>query len=78
MQIIGSADLKGRARIDTKIYPVQPGDHAPEKLKETIKLSLDALGSNKIRVLYLHKPDHATPFEQTLEGVNDLYNQGLL
>lgn len=71
-------DLRGKARIDTKMLPVQLGDHAPEKLKEMLKLSLAALGPHKIRAFYLHKPDYGTPFEQTLEGVNDLYNQGLL
>lgn len=76
--MLGEMDLRGKARIDTKMLPVLPGDHAPEKLKATFQVSLEALGKHKVRAFYLHKPDHATPFEQTLEAVNDLYNEGLL
>lgn len=65
-------------RIDTKIFPVTPGDHAPAKIKETFKLSLEALGPNKIRVFYLHAPDRTVPYEDTLEGVNELYQAGHL
>lgn len=65
-------------RIDTKIYPVTPGDHKPEKLKETFKLSLQALGPHKIRVFYLHAPDRTVPFEDTLEAVDELHKAGHL
>ncbi|KAF7796184.1 hypothetical protein EIP86_007358 [Pleurotus ostreatoroseus] len=68
-------NLKGM-RIDTKIYPVNPGDHKADKLKATFKHSLEALGQNKIRVFYLHIPDRSVPFEETLEAVNDLYKAG--
>ena len=65
-------------RIDTKIYPVAPGDHKADRLKATFKQSLEALGENKIRVFYLHIPDRSVPFEETLEAVNDLYKAGRL
>ena len=52
--------------------------HAPEKLKATFKVSLEALGSVKVRVFYLHTPDHTVPYEDTLEAVNDLYQEGYL
>ncbi|KAJ3552503.1 hypothetical protein NM688_g4119 [Phlebia brevispora] len=75
-EILSKLDLHG-ARVDTKLCPLAPGDHAPEKLKETFNLCLAALGPNiKIRVLYLHLPDRSVPFELTLEAVNDLYEQG--
>jgi aflatoxin B1 aldehyde reductase len=78
LQMIGTLALRGRARIDTKIFPLKPGDHSASRLKESIQKSLKDLGPNKIRVFYLHNPDHATPFEETLEAVNDLYESGLL
>ncbi|KAI0345670.1 aflatoxin B1-aldehyde reductase [Trametopsis cervina] len=77
-KVIGSLDLRGRARVDTKIFPVQPGDHGLLRLKEAMKVSIDALGPHKIRVFYLHAPDRHTPFEETLEATNELYNDGCL
>ena len=68
-------DLKG-AVVDTKIFPREPGEHEPEKLKATFKLSLEALGPIKVHVFYLHAPDRTVPFEDTLEAVNDLYKAG--
>jgi hypothetical protein len=78
IQILGTVDLKGVAKIDTKIFPRPPGEHAPEKLKATFQTSLAALGKHKIRVFYLHAPDRATPFEQTLRAVDELYKEGHL
>ncbi|KAI0790936.1 Aldo/keto reductase [Abortiporus biennis] len=67
----------GSARVDTKFHPFGPGGLAPEKLTEGFKQSLAALGPNiKIRVFYLHAPDRATPFADTLKVVNEFYKQG--
>ena len=76
-QFLSQLDLKS-ARVDTKIFPREPGQHSPEKLRQTFKLSLEALGDIKIRVYYLHGPDRSVPYEETLEAINDLYKQGLL
>jgi len=65
------------ATIDTKVYPVKAGDHSAENLRKTFKISLATLGRDKVRVLYLHAPDRATPFEDTLSEVNNLYTEGL-
>lgn len=70
-----SLDTEGFT-IDTKVYPVQPGDHAPAKLRATFQHSLETLGGKKVRVLYLHAPDHSTPFEETLAEVDKLYREG--
>ncbi|EKM49705.1 uncharacterized protein PHACADRAFT_265289 [Phanerochaete carnosa HHB-10118-sp] len=69
-------DLKGVARIDTKVYPEKPGDHSAEKVKESFKASVEALNGKKIRVYYLHSPDRSVPFEDTLEAINDIYKAG--
>jgi len=74
-ELIAKLDLKG-ARVDTKIFPVKPGDHAPEKFRELFEQSIKALGPHKIRVLYLHAPDRTVPFEDTLSVVNELYKEG--
>ena len=66
--------------MDTKINPFgNPGLHSPDRLKETFKVSLDALGPEiKIRVYYLHAPDRTVPFEDTVEAINDLHQEGLM
>lgn len=76
--MIGALDLRGRGRVDTKIFPLQAGDHAPSKIKENIKKSLTDLDNYKIRTFYLHNPDRVTPFEQTLEALNDLHKEDIL
>ena len=76
-QLVAGLELKGM-RIDTKIYPIVPGDHAPSKLKETFQDSLTALKGHKIRVFYLHAPDRSIPFEDTLRAVHELYKAGHL
>jgi len=75
-QVLAQVDLSN-ARVDTKVFPMTPGDHSPEKLRVTFKESKEALGSIPIRVFYLHAPDRTVPFEDTLEAVNDLYSQKL-
>ncbi|KAI5115715.1 hypothetical protein M0805_009264 [Coniferiporia weirii] len=73
---LAQLDLKD-CSMDTKVYPVRPGDHHPEKLRATFKTSLKSLARDKVRVLYLHAPDRTIPFEDTLQEVNALYNEGL-
>lgn len=75
-KLIGSLDLRSSMRVDTKNYPIRPGDHAPDKLKQAFAESLEALGPHKIRVFYLHAPDNAVPFEDTLDAVDELHKAG--
>ncbi|KAK0483578.1 Aldo/keto reductase [Armillaria novae-zelandiae] len=75
-QLLSQLDLQ-EATIDTKVYPVKPGDHTPHVLRETFQTSLKALNRQKVRVLYLHAPDRSVPFEDTLKAINELYREGL-
>lgn len=61
-----------------RVYPVNPGDHAPDKLRSTFLTSLKYLNRDKVRVLYLHAPDRSVPFEETLQEINKLHSEGLL
>jgi len=63
--------------ISRRVYPVKPGDHAPEALRAIFETSLKTLNRPKVRVLYLHAPDRSVPFEATLREVNALYDEGL-
>lgn len=38
--------------------------------------SLDLLKVDQVDTFYIHGPDRATPFEDTLEGMNELYKMG--
>ncbi|KAI1878587.1 hypothetical protein JX265_002764 [Neoarthrinium moseri] len=62
--------------IASKIMPTKPHDHKPEKLRQSWEVSLDKLGVKCADILYLHAPDRTTPFEETLEGVDQLYKEG--
>ncbi|KAJ7192922.1 aflatoxin B1-aldehyde reductase [Mycena pura] len=74
-KILAEMDLHGSV-VDTKFYPLAPGDHSVAKLKESYKKSVESLKGIKIRVLYLHAPDRATPFVETLEVIDELYKEG--
>jgi len=69
-------DIKS-ATIDTKVFPNKPGQHAPENLRNTFETSLQTLGKEHVRVLYLHAPDRSVPFEQTCGEMDRLHKQGL-
>ncbi|KAJ6502595.1 Aldo/keto reductase [Mycena sanguinolenta] len=73
--LLSKLDL-GDSSIDTKVYPFKPGDHAAGALRATFFESLKALDRKKVRVLYLHAPDRSVPFEETLEEMNKLHNEG--
>ncbi|KAK0210707.1 Aldo/keto reductase [Desarmillaria ectypa] len=75
-QLLSQLDLQD-ASIDTKVYPVKPGDHAPHALRKTFQTSLKALNRQKVRVFYLHAPDRSIPFEDTLRAVDELHREGL-
>ncbi|KAL4959352.1 Aldo/keto reductase [Aspergillus stella-maris] len=71
------AGYKGRGlRIATKVYPLEPGDHAPEALREMFNLSLRELDTDCVDTFYLHTPDRSVPFETTIEEVDKLYREG--
>ncbi|KAF4608426.1 hypothetical protein EYR40_000771 [Pleurotus pulmonarius] len=75
-ELLSKLDLKD-ASIDTKVYPTNPGDHSPTKLRATFLTSLALLKRKKVRVLYLHAPDRSVPFKETLGEMNKLYEEGL-
>ena len=62
----------------SRVYPVKPGDHSPETLRNTFLTSLQYLKRDRVRVLYLHAPDRSVPFQDTVREVNNLYKEGKL
>lgn len=74
-EIISQLDLKG-CTVDTKVYPIAPGDFAPDRIRESLEVSMKALGKTKIKIFYLHMPDRSIPIQDTLRVINELYNEG--
>ncbi|TFY72563.1 hypothetical protein EVG20_g451 [Dentipellis fragilis] len=74
---VAHTDLRG-GTIDTKILPLKPGDHSPEKFCATLDASLKALAPHKIRIFYLHAPDRGVPYIDTVRAINELYKEGKL
>ncbi|KAJ7037906.1 NADP-dependent oxidoreductase domain-containing protein [Mycena alexandri] len=74
-------------KVDTKLYPTKDKGmsfiyadevtHSPADLRKGLKDSLNALKTDKINTFYLHIPDRATPFEDTLREVNKIYTEGI-
>jgi len=62
--------------LDTKVTSFVPGAHTRENIHTSIALSLELLHVKKVHILYLHAPDRATPFEDTLRGINEVYHEG--
>ena len=60
----------------TKWYPFNAGDHAAQTIKQNLEKSLAELGSDKVDIFYLHAPDRATPFKESLQACNELYEAG--
>jgi aflatoxin B1 aldehyde reductase len=63
-------------KMASKVYPVTPGDHSPEKLRATLEKSLSELKTDKVDIYYLHAPDYATPFEETIKAMDELHKEG--
>ncbi|KAL2801874.1 NADP-dependent oxidoreductase domain-containing protein [Aspergillus granulosus] len=62
--------------VATKWYPLQPGFHKPEVLREKLDESLRELGTDTVDIFYLHAPDRSVPFVETLKEVDRLYREG--
>ncbi|KAF4511808.1 hypothetical protein G6O67_001018 [Ophiocordyceps sinensis] len=61
----------------TKVrYPANPGDNAADKVVKSVETSLKELGVDCVDLLYLHRPDRATPFHETLEALDKLHKAG--
>ena len=62
--------------VATKVYPVEAGMHKPKKLRQIFEISLRELGQESVEIFYLHAPDRSVPYEETLEEINKLYEEG--
>ncbi len=77
-KLLGSKQLKIRtwANVSTKVQSFMPGSHRPKNIATSIERSLEALDLESVDVMYLHAPDRATPFKDTLTAMNTAYQAG--
>uniref|UniRef100_T2MHU9 Aflatoxin B1 aldehyde reductase member 3 n=1 Tax=Hydra vulgaris TaxID=6087 RepID=T2MHU9_HYDVU len=76
-KIIGGLKIcrdNNKVKVATKANP-QKG-YQSEKIVEQVNEALSRLQQSCVDILYLHVPDHNTPIEDTLKGINQLYTEG--
>lgn len=74
--LLGAVEAGKRFNIDTKIFPHVDHPHTKDKIEKNINESLDALKVPQVDVVYLHRPDRTTPFEETCEAMDRAYREG--
>ncbi|KAJ8098826.1 NADP-dependent oxidoreductase domain-containing protein [Lipomyces tetrasporus] len=62
--------------IDTKVRSFAAQSHTPDSIFLSVEEQFKRLKVSKVRTLYLHCPDRATPFKDTHKAMDDLYKQG--
>ncbi len=88
-EFLGDLDWQKRGLVmDTKYYPTRgrtmsksnaPEDgwtHSAPHLRQNLMNSLKALKTDKIDMWYLHGPDRATSYEETMKAVDELNREG--
>ena len=82
-EIVGKA-LKGRRDgvvLATKVgidISTRPNEHglSRKRIMRAVEDSLHRLDTDYIDIYYIHRPDYATPIEETLRALDDLVRQG--
>ncbi|KAL9623830.1 MAG: hypothetical protein Q9160_001821 [Pyrenula sp. 1 TL-2023] len=76
--LLGSCDsIHTWSNISTKVASFMPGSHRPANITRSIEQSLEALNAPYgVDIMYLHAPDHATPYVETLSAMNAAYQEG--
>lgn len=77
-KLLGSKPLKigTWANVSTKVFSFMPGSHRPKNIAASIEKSLGALNMDSVDTMYLHAPDRATPFKDTLAAMQSAYHAG--
>lgn len=76
-ELIGSAASHGDFIIDTKVLGgFKPGSVTKNAVVSDVQNSLDRVKIDQFDILYIHAPDTTVPFEETLDGINEVYKKG--
>ncbi|CAO2647345.1 Nn.00g082670.m01.CDS01 [Neocucurbitaria sp. VM-36] len=75
---IGGLDKRTSFTIDTKLVGgFGPGNSGKDTVIRDAQDSLERVKIKQFDILYIHAPDTTTPFEETLEGINEVYKKGI-
>ncbi|KAF1848091.1 Aldo/keto reductase [Cucurbitaria berberidis CBS 394.84] len=75
---IGELDKRTSFTIDTKLPGgFDPGHVSKEEVIRDAQDSLERVKIKQFDILYIHAPDTSSPFEETLDGINEAYKKGI-
>ncbi|CAL3973575.1 unnamed protein product [Diplocarpon coronariae] len=74
--ILGKHGAPKRYAIHTKALGFQPGVMGKQGVLDSIATSFQDLGVEQVDIFYLHSPDPATPIEETLSAIREIYAAG--
>jgi aryl-alcohol dehydrogenase-like predicted oxidoreductase len=74
------ARYRDQLLVATKLGMAGRGDRPLSRanVKACVEDSLRRLGTDRIDVLYLHRPDRSTPIEETFDALDELVSRGLV
>ncbi|KAJ9606383.1 hypothetical protein H2200_009344 [Cladophialophora chaetospira] len=75
-RLLGQLDVALDFTIHTKTPGVIPGCMSQESIINGMEQSLHDLHLDKVEIYYLHTADSATPLEETLSAIQQLYKHG--
>ncbi|KAL7947152.1 NADP-dependent oxidoreductase domain-containing protein [Trichoderma barbatum] len=79
-EYLGQLNWQQRGLVmDTKLAPKMPlhsYGHGPQELRQGLFHSLKSLRADKIHLFYLQGPERDTPYEETLQEINELHKEG--
>lgn len=75
-QRLGAVVAGDKFLVDSKVDSFAPGSHAKDKIRERVEASVGALKVRALNIEYLHTPDRATPFKETVQALDQAYRDG--
>ncbi|KAL9114628.1 MAG: hypothetical protein Q9227_001306 [Pyrenula ochraceoflavens] len=77
-KLLGRCDsIHTWSNISSKVDSCLPGAHRAKNIRRSIEQSLKSLNAPYgVDIMYLHAPDRATSFLETLNAMNQAYNEG--
>nr|CAB3220846.1 aflatoxin B1 aldehyde reductase member 2-like [Phallusia mammillata] len=72
---IGKCKISQKMKIATKANPWEENTLTQSGVRRQLESSLDRLQTKQVDIFYLHAPDHNTPITETLQAVNELYQE---
>eukprot|EP00467_Chlorarachnion_reptans_P023819 CAMPEP_0114538076 /NCGR_PEP_ID=MMETSP0109-20121206/29937_1 /TAXON_ID=29199 /ORGANISM="Chlorarachnion reptans, Strain CCCM449" /LENGTH=319 /DNA_ID=CAMNT_0001722045 /DNA_START=112 /DNA_END=1071 /DNA_ORIENTATION=- len=74
-KILGQVLKEKKVKIACKVNPIGKNSLTASSIKSQFNLSLSRLGLKAVDILYLHMPDHETEINETLKGINEVFQE---